>query len=387
MAGTSVRVRFGNPAILTWARESAGYTVEQLAEYMDQQPATIQQWESGASAPTYRQLQKMANKFKRPLAAFFLPEVPPAEEMPRDFRTLPGHRDAPLTPESRIAYRSVRTQLAEVRELLASLGRNTTLAVPRWGIDDDPEAMAAELRRTLGRPGTADGAPVSPSVAMEHWRNALFDLGVVVRVCRMPVDDVRGFCLVAYDLGGVGLSNEDREHVRIFSLFHEVCHLCLGSPGISGLPARGSGNCSRSVEAYCDSFAAAFLMPADSAAVCADLNRVRHLDRTMTEEVAGRYNVSKYVVARRAFDLGYVRDDHYWDSIEEWRALDRALARRKRQDNKSGGNAIATQLSYVGRRFSGLVVDALVRNAITVSEASQMLGVSAEHLPDVGYAW
>ena len=65
-----------NPAIIKWARERSGYTLEEVANSLNKDVETISNWESGSSAPTNAQLEKLADKCKRPIALFFFPEVP-----------------------------------------------------------------------------------------------------------------------------------------------------------------------------------------------------------------------------------------------------------------------------------------------------------------------
>ena len=72
------------PAVLRWARESIGMSVEDVALKLKRPPEDIRAWESAdATAPTYAQLETLAYKvLKRPLAVFFLPE-PPKEVSPK----------------------------------------------------------------------------------------------------------------------------------------------------------------------------------------------------------------------------------------------------------------------------------------------------------------
>ncbi len=79
-----------NPRVLAWARSQAGLTIDDVAARMKKDPALIEGWEKGESAPTYSQLERLAYVlYKRPLALFFFPE-PPSEPSPnKSFRTLP----------------------------------------------------------------------------------------------------------------------------------------------------------------------------------------------------------------------------------------------------------------------------------------------------------
>ena len=65
-----------NPDILKWARERSGYTVEAIAAFLKKDASIVNGWESGERAPTYVQLETLADKYKRPVAIFFFPEPP-----------------------------------------------------------------------------------------------------------------------------------------------------------------------------------------------------------------------------------------------------------------------------------------------------------------------
>ena len=64
-----------NPNMVKWARERSGYTVEAIAAFLKKDPSIVNDWELGKRAPTYVQLEKLADKYKRPIAIFFLPRT------------------------------------------------------------------------------------------------------------------------------------------------------------------------------------------------------------------------------------------------------------------------------------------------------------------------
>ncbi|OPZ86460.1 MAG: helix-turn-helix protein [bacterium ADurb.Bin429] len=377
---TAYKVKLNNPAVLTWARTEMGLDIADIADHFGKPEDEIRGWESGSDAPTYRQLEKLAKKLKRPLSAFFMPTVPPSTPLPDDHRTMPGVIPGGYTPETLFAFRQVRNMLGDTRELLDELGYGIVYSLPQWTRRDDPDLMADRLRHQLGvTMETQIKELESHYAAIDLWRSMLFDHGVIIRVCRMPLADVRAFCFFSDELAGIGLSNEDREHGRIFSLFHEVAHLGLQSPGVSGVvsQAASSGSHNQDLEQYCDRFAAAFLMPSSDAAVHESLVRLSHnFVLEGAQLVARRFKVSKYVAARRALDLGYVQGDIYWKAVNLWMALDRKLAREKKERGGGGGDYNATQVSYTGKRFVSLVVQAVNRGLISSVEAGRLIGVN-----------
>ena len=74
-----------NPQMVAWARNRAGLTIGEAAEKFTHVAA----WEAGTSFPTYPQLERLADEFKLPVAAFFFPEPPTLPPIRESFRTLP----------------------------------------------------------------------------------------------------------------------------------------------------------------------------------------------------------------------------------------------------------------------------------------------------------
>jgi len=58
------------PELLRWGRETAGLTIEAAAKKITVTPERLLSWENGHSRPSIPQLRKMADVYKRPLAAF-----------------------------------------------------------------------------------------------------------------------------------------------------------------------------------------------------------------------------------------------------------------------------------------------------------------------------
>ena len=71
------------PAIVRWARERAGYSIEDAKRHFKK----ISAWEAGEDAPSYPQLEQMAEKFKCPVGVFFFPEPPDVPPVEGSFRS------------------------------------------------------------------------------------------------------------------------------------------------------------------------------------------------------------------------------------------------------------------------------------------------------------
>lgn len=381
----TIRVKLNNPALLTWARESAGYSVDDLAAYMKKPVDTIRRWETGVEAPTYRQLQAFAKKVARPVAVLYFATPPQDPPRPPDYRVLPGTDRGKFSPPSLLAFRILRNSLADLRDVLTSLGETAEMSLPRFTTEEDTASQAANLREFLGVSFETQMRWRGRYEPLTAWRRALFERGVLVQTFDVKLNDLRAFSEMESGLGGIGLSTNDSPRGRVFSLFHEVAHLCLRSPGVSGdlaPPGRAVPPDVLAIERYCDQFAADFLLPISEPAVAESLRELaRGLSRQAAQAYAEQFSVSKYVIARRMFDLNMLSVDNYWNQIEEWRRYDASEAQRLADEGeRSGGSHWVIRVSKLGRPYVTKVLEAMDRGAISIHTASQILAVKPDRL-------
>ncbi len=104
-----------NPALITWARETAGFTAAEAAKRLGIDEERLAAWEDAATddAPSIPQLRKIAMLFKRPLAVFFMADPPEGFAVMRDLRRLPGTGARRYSPALQMEIRAAN----ERREL------------------------------------------------------------------------------------------------------------------------------------------------------------------------------------------------------------------------------------------------------------------------------
>ena len=88
-----------NPEILTWARETAGLSLEEAAARLgfatsarSTSTQKLEAFERGESKPTRNQLLKISAAYRRPLTAFYRATPPLRGSRGEDFRTVVGAR-------------------------------------------------------------------------------------------------------------------------------------------------------------------------------------------------------------------------------------------------------------------------------------------------------
>ena len=147
MARKTVRARI-KPEILIWARESAGFTLDEVAAGSGL--SRVARWESGDLRPTINQLRLLARKYKRPLAVFYLQETPADFQVISDFRRLPGEGMRRMSPRLRLQIRAAQERRAIALDLLETVGEDIPVLPVSAALGDDPETVGAKIRRFLG---------------------------------------------------------------------------------------------------------------------------------------------------------------------------------------------------------------------------------------------
>lgn len=78
------------PAVLQWARERRGLDKEELRAKVGKRlpPGTVEEWEHGASSPSWPQARKLARQLQVPLGYLVLPAPPDLSIPIPDLRTV-----------------------------------------------------------------------------------------------------------------------------------------------------------------------------------------------------------------------------------------------------------------------------------------------------------
>lgn len=368
-----------NPAVLFWARERAGRSIEDVAQALKRDPDDVRAWEEGEDSPTYAQLEQLAYKlYKRPLALFFFP-APPSESDPRRaFRTLPDFEIDELSPTTRFRIREAQSLQVSLRELTS--GRNPAPRLIFRDIVTLPKSssakVASEVRSYLGV-GIDQQTKVwrSTDDAQKAWRSCLEEVGLFVFKEAFQQEDVSGFCLYDPEFPVIYVNNSVPATRQIFTYFHELGHILLATSGVTkqddSYIAVLAGE-DRQIEIFCNRFAADVLLPME------ELRRRRGdpRDEQFVSSLAHDFKVSRETVLRRFLDDGQVGHDFYEMKAEQWR--EEASKSRKR---KPGGDYYRTHAAYLGTRYMRLAFKRYYEGAITLDELAQHLNVNPRSVP------
>lgn len=367
------------PAVLRWARESIGMSVEDVALKLKRPSEDIRAWESAEdAAPTYAQLETLAYKvFKRPLAVFFLPEPPHELSPKREFRTLPDAELQALHADTHMQVRRAHAFQLTLREIFdgGEPAEHQRLLAARLNVQGSVVLQASVVREVLGVSLIDQVAWRSDEVALKRWRESVERLGIFVFKAPFKQKDISGFCLPADDFPLIYLNNSTTKTRQTFSLLHELAHLLLNVAGISKFDTeyiRRLPASEQRVEVFCNQLAAEMLMPSADFAVQAKAlpDNVEALPDHVFADLGNRYGVSREAVLRRFLDLGRAGQSFYQAKAKFWASQKKA---------ESGGDWYASQNTYLSERLAREVVSRHYRNQISVEQASEYLGIKAKN--------
>lgn len=368
---------------MKWARLSAGMSVEEAAKSISNKPdkireiRKIQEWENGLGAPTYPQLEKLADKYKRPLAVFFFPKPPEEPDLKREFRSL-GRRRVKLSPKTRFLIRDAHAYAYSMRELE---GQRNPAPAQIWR--DISLSMSIPVERQAARILDRLEMPVAnrsrnDGDALKMWRSAVEQAGVLVfRAPFLEDNHISGFCLFDEVFPIIFLNSSTSKYRQIFTLLHELAHLLLRDNDIGINCGVEFDSRQTALEAFCNKIAAGVLLPYPEFVneATTKLAKIELSDACCALSV--RYNASEECVLRRLYDSGLIGDEDYRAELQ------RIRARVSPKQESSGGSYINNLRSYMSDLFLDSVIANYYNGRISKDEASEHLNVNIEHFDDL----
>ncbi len=361
------------PALVTWARERAGYSINEASEHFKK----IEEWEQSKSKPSYQQLERMADRFKCPVAVFFFPDPPPLPPITETFRTLPEAELDQIPREVKQLLRKAKAMQLALAEL--SDGKNPAARLItrdlRFAEDVSATEMASRVRAYLEVDVETQARWESVEDALEKWRGLVNEAGVFIFKDAFKQKDFFGFCLEDGEFPIIYVNNTSAKTRQIFTIIHELGHLLFHTSGIyvaNQSYLASLADTQRQIEVTCNRFAADFLVPPE------DFERRSErlpANRASAAELAAFYSVSREVIYRRFLDLRRIDQAEYRNATTSW------LEDLRRE--RGGGDYYNNQMAYLGRRYVGLALQRFYQNKIDRNELAEYLNVKPANVAGI----
>jgi Zn-dependent peptidase ImmA (M78 family)/transcriptional regulator with XRE-family HTH domain len=364
------------PELLLWARQEAGLTVEQAARKIPVKPERLIACEQGSARLTVNQLRSLSNAYKRPLALFFLPQPPPHSANLRDFRRSPEQPEVSESPALRYEIRRARYRRQVSLELFEELGEQPPTFIRTTAITENPEAVATQVRELLGITRDEQHAFSGEYEALNRWRNAVEESGVMVfQAGGIEHGEMRGFSISETVLPVIVMNSKDAPQSRIFTMIHELAHIMLRAGGLCNLDEV------QDIEVFCNRVAGATLVPQAwliSEPTVGSRGPRPTWDEPLIRMLARRYRVSREVIVRRLAISGYATQAFYQRKRAEYQQ-----EFESRDDQTGFTRPDVKAISQAGRMFVRLVLESYHQEKITTSDVSDYLEVRVKHLGNI----
>lgn len=371
-----------NPAMIKWAREDAGYSLDELPKSLKD----AEKWENGEKIPTWADLRKLAKKYKRPSFFYFLKEPPKKEKDLIEFRA--DEKIDEYSPELRLEIRKAKSR----RNAYIHIHEDMGIPIPNFSkyvIDEkNPIKLGEHIRNYLNVDfetqqkwifndnGNRD---VTHKSFLNHWKEICFDLGILVFEANNVSESEISGCSIYYDYCPIIILNGKNYHNRrIFTLMHELAHLTQGISAICDVDKHNKK------ETFCNNVAAEVLMPHKTFKELQLFTKNKH--ELKVARLSNTYGVSKQSIVYKLRNSGLINDElkNKWINKLEY---DNQLMKEKDIEKKKKGNphisTVTIKMKQDGTPYTRLILDAYANEIITSTQAMRYLDTSLDKIQEL----
>jgi Zn-dependent peptidase ImmA (M78 family) len=355
-------------AVLQWARKFRGLSEKEAAEKLGITVADLQAYETEEMGVTFGIFEKFAAKYQLPHATLFRLTKPDESRLPADFRTIEGRKPRESFEHS-VALSNVRAWLFQYNRITTEDDEFEAPHLPFLDMNERPE-VAGERERKLWGISPQEQMAWPSNEAFRRWRACLEVRGIIVFQQKFPLADCRGFTVYESTNTPTIVVNktETLDVAKIFTLLHEYCHLLLRKPG------RSNENPAHPMEAFCNKFAAAFLIPTEAVRVLLPQwpNKAAAWKREQIDSWAARLKVSRIAFALRLEQLGLAPNGFH---------INFKMRRKVRHERTGSGgpDPAITHLSDIGGNYAKTIIDAFDRGMIDEVRTAEALGLGVHN--------
>ena len=318
------------PEIIKWARNLHNLTRSELAEKASVHENQIAKWETGKTKPTIIQAQNLASQLRIPFGYLFLSEPPTLEDPLPDLRTRKDRKLKGLSFEAREVLYGVLDIQDWYREYRLEYDREKLPFVAKFGVNDNPRVVAADIRETLSinvelraNARTLNAYLTALSERAEAKGILVMQSGIVGNNQSRPLsaDEFQGFVIADEIAPVVFINSRDYIAARIFTLAHELAHVWVGKSGILN-PQEGTVDAHIDTEAFCNAVATETLVPANEF-----LTAYENYQGSLND-LSGYFRVSRLVTLRRAFELKLIPSSEFFVRLQ---GLQKVTSKKKKR--------------------------------------------------------
>jgi Zn-dependent peptidase ImmA (M78 family) len=386
-----------NPEILKWARETAGFSLEEASKKISlgvafgKSPSQrLNSFERGEDEPSRALLTRMAKQYRRPLLVFYLKEPPKIADRGQDFRTLPEGYTEENQAIVDALLRDIKVRQSLIKNaMLDEEDVNDLDYIGSFNSDEDLVKYTDGISHLLNFNIQEYYKKSTKSEAFNYLRSRIEVLGVFVLLIgdlgsyhtSIDTSVFRGFALSDKIAPFIVINDNDSKAAWSFTLLHEFTHLLLGQTGIS------NSFTNTSVERLCNSVASHVLLPEKEL-------RYLELDRIdLSEDLINRIskfsvqrNLSNSMVAYRLFVNSFV-SEYQWQELRAYFSSKWIESKKKaRQASKasvSGPSYYVIRRHRLGEKLISTVHNVTYDGLLTTVKAGRVLGIAPKNIQNL----
>ncbi|HZR64802.1 MAG TPA: ImmA/IrrE family metallo-endopeptidase [Terriglobales bacterium] len=328
----------------------------------------------------------MSKVYHRPLLVFYLEEPPKKGDRGKDFRTLPGEKEALYSPVLDALLRDIKGRQSILKSLLEDSEAerlpfvgSTTLETPVRTLSEWITKQLNFELKIFREQRTIEEAFSYLRFTAESSRIFILLVGNLGSYhTNIPTEIFRGFAMADEIAPLVVVNDNDALSAWSFTALHEIAHLWLGATGLSGWVA------GQPIEQYCSDVAAEILLPP------VELEEFAHVGKPVLDELAARMsrfadrrNISRAMVAYRVFRTGAITE-RTWQQLrdrfyQDWIAQQERQAARQRA-HEGGPSYYVVKRHRLGKALLGIADRSIREGLLTYTRAAKLLGVKARNV-------
>lgn len=374
------------PAVLEWARKTAGLSLEDAAKAIGLNDARgvtgadrLAKLEFAETEISRQLLSRMAERYRRPLITFYLEAPPPTGERGEDFRLASKSAPPEFDPNLDALIRNVRARHDVVKFLLEEDESESLAFVASAKISDGVAAVANDILKVTEFDLVEFRRASNISKAFEYLRERLERTGLFVLLLgdlgshhsKIQSRAFRGYAIADRIAPFIVINDNDARAAWSFTALHEAVHIWLGQTGVSG------SSHAAAIERFCNDVAAAILLPSHEAELI-NSGELQSLAGSIAAiaNFASERNVSRAMVAYLLLRKGKISaaryeelDNHFYG---EWQ---KKKEKEPDKEERRGPNRYVVLRHRLGPALVGLARQYLDAGSLSPTKASNLLGV------------
>ena len=361
-------------SVIQWACFRAGEMYSALME--DKKFANLKKENKGYVQLTMSTLQRLSKLLRYPVAYFFLEE--PVYDYDKlsinDFRKFPNSSEPKNNIDLKEQIDYCIGHQDWFREYIQDYDPVYFKFNSKFSITDDPIAVARSISDFLHLE-TINSLNISMffKSLKEKLENhyILIESSKVLKNTkyRLNLDEFRGFALADKNVPLIFINANDSSHGQIFTLFHELGHICLGVSGVSDTDLFSKVK----TEKWCNEFAANILMPKD--AITRDYQEIKDLEQLISNSQK-KYHVSSFAFLIRLLNLNLIKEEQFKIKYEEAEEKYKNFITKQNEDKKNGGgNYYNSVKSRESQLFAKSVILSTLSGETTYRDALNLLDI------------